>query len=431
MGDLKRKLRYLIQEIRTSYWFVPGTMVCFTFILSLFSIELDRTVSKDILDSFSWMFTNDPEAARVILSTIATATIGVAGVTFSMTLLSISFASSQIGPRIFSGFMRDRGNQFSLGVFIATFVYCIMVLRTIYSPEDGQNFVPNLSILLAISFAILSIFVLIYFINHIPMMMSMTNSVNRTGGHLVSSIEILFPKELGEGTSHFDSNIKNGKIKTEIVARGKGYIEYVNYEVLMEICEENNLLIELIKRPGDFVSREIAVAVVYSNQDIPNKCKKSLSETFIEGVNRSHKQDIRFPGNLLIEIAARALSPGINDPYTAIDCINQLQTGLLYMQHRSTPSKYRKGKEDTVRVISDTIKYEEFLLHILNSLRNFVKRDFLCTKHLMESIKVLSDHDIKDRKYIYIKQSQQLAKSFKDCTEDEMDINEIDVLKLS
>jgi uncharacterized membrane protein len=431
MVDLKRKLRYFIQEIRTSYWFIPGVMVCFTFLLSLYSIELDRTVSKEILDSLAWMFTNDPEAARVILSTIATATMGVAGVTFSMTLLSISFASAQIGPRIFSGFMRDRGNQFSLGVFIATFVYCVMVLRTIYSPNEGQAFVPNFSIILALSFAILSIFVLIYFINHIPMMMSMTNSVNRTGGQLVSSIKILFPKELGEGVSTLPKSLKDGKVKSSVAAKGKGYIEYVNFEVLMEICDDNDLLLEIIKRPGDFVSREITVAVVYSEGDLSDKCRNNISDTFIEGVNRSHQQDIRFPGNLLVEIAARALSPGVNDPFTAIDCMNQLQTGLLFMQHRDVPSKFRKGREGIVRVISDPINYEEFLLHILNSLRSFVKRDFLCTKHLMQILIVLSDHDKKERREIYIKQSHQLAVSFKDSTTDEMDINEISALRLN
>ncbi len=431
MNKLRRKLAYLLQEIRSSYWFLPGVMVTVAFLLSLFAIELDRSAPKDFIDSLSWAFTDDPEAARVILSTIATATMGVAGVTFSMTLLAISFAASQIGQRILSGFMRDKGNQFTLGVFISTFVYCIMVLRTVYSSSSGQPFVPNLSIVLAIGFSILSIFVLIYFINHIPTMMNMTNSVNRTGKQLIKSIEIQFPKKMGQEADKDEDFFSKSGDPVEIRARGMGYIEYINYEVLLETCDEYDLLVEIVKKPGDFVSKEITVAHVYCSKEISNEVKLKVSETFIEGVIRSYEQDIRFPGNLLLEIAARALSPGINDPFTAMDCINQLQTGLLFMQNRDKPKRFRKGNDKKIRVVAEPLTYEEFLEDTLNSLRGFVKRDFICSRHLMQLIRLLNDSDQAGRDQIYKQHSKQLAQSFMDNTKDEMNIRAINDLRIS
>ena len=155
---VNRYLLKILDSIRGSFWFLPSLMTILSMVLSVVAVGLDSSWGDEWVRQIPWLYLNEPDGARALLSTIAGSVITVAGVTFSMTLLSFSHASSQIGPRILSGLMEDRGNQFTLGIFISTFVFCFLVLRSVGGslPGAGQEngneaFVPHLSILIAIT----------------------------------------------------------------------------------------------------------------------------------------------------------------------------------------------------------------------------------------------------------------------------------------
>ena len=407
-------------------------MVIISLIISLFSIELDTHINGTGLGIWEWIFSNQPEGARAVLSTIAGSMMTVAGVTFSMTLISISFASSQIGPRVLSNFMSDRGNQVTLGTFISTFVFCLLVLRTVKGSSDsGESvaFVPHISILIAIIFAILSIAVLIYFIHHIPQSISMTEAVDKIGDQLRKSINRLYPKKIGKSQKQVENvNDILGEYLYEdfIIAQGKGYIEYINSDFLFECCHKNDLIVEVLKRPGDYVSQKIKIAKVYSKNKLDEDLLIELRNALIWGVKRSYKQDILFPGELLVEIAARALSPGVNDPYTAIECLNQLQDGMIALMGKDIPSPYRYDRSECLRIIARPIDFREFFNKIFDSLRNYVKRDYLCTKWCLELFKNLTEIDDEKRYFKEIEgQSCILVESFKNNSGDKKDIEKV------
>ncbi len=150
----------------------------------------------DWVDKLGWIYTRGPDGARAVLSTIAGSMITVAGVVFSVTIVALSLASNQFGPRLLRNFMRDRGNQIVLGTFVATYLYCLLVMRTVQG-MDGSQFVPHLSVTVAILMAVASLGVLIYFIHHVAVSIQAPELIANVAHELHEAIDRLFPEELG------------------------------------------------------------------------------------------------------------------------------------------------------------------------------------------------------------------------------------------
>ena len=189
---MRAHLLDLWDTLRSSYWFIPSLMAVGAVVLSVVTTMADGRVGSDWIDGVSWLYANKPEGARTLLSTVAGSMIGVAGVTFSITIASVVYASGQYGPRLLSNFMRDTGNQVTLGTFIATFLYGLLVLRTIRTADEGSGganpsgdltgaFVPHIAILVGLVLALASIAVLIYFIHHVPDSIHVSNVIAGIG----------------------------------------------------------------------------------------------------------------------------------------------------------------------------------------------------------------------------------------------------------
>jgi uncharacterized membrane protein len=200
------RLLSLWERVRSSYWFVPSLMLLASIGLAFLMLVIDDHVDSERLRETAWFHRHETSGARELLSTIAGSMITVAGVTFSITIVALTLASSQYGPRLMRSFMRDPGNQIVLGTFIATFMYCLLVLRTIRDAEDDR-FIPYLAITVAILLAVLSLGVLIYFIHHTAASIQVANLVARVGESLEKGIDKLypqkafFPERLGRGPS--------------------------------------------------------------------------------------------------------------------------------------------------------------------------------------------------------------------------------------
>ena len=182
------RLRAAWETIRTTYWAVPSVMALTALALSVGMIQLDRTLTPKLLGTLSWVYTGGPEGARAVLSTIAGSMITVAGVTFSITIVALTLASQQFGPRLLRSFLRDLGNQIVLGTFVSTFVYCLLVLRTVRGNDDAQ-FVPHLAVTLGVVLAMLSLGVLIFFIHHVSTSIQASQIIASVAADLEASID--------------------------------------------------------------------------------------------------------------------------------------------------------------------------------------------------------------------------------------------------
>ncbi|HEY9737247.1 MAG TPA: DUF2254 domain-containing protein, partial [Trichocoleus sp.] len=190
------RLSKLKETLLTSYWFVPTVMAASAIALAFGLVALDRTTPQD-LEGLSWIYQGGADGARAVLSAIAGSMVTVAATAFSITIVALQLASSNYGPRLLRNFMQDRGNQVVLGTFIATFIYCLLVLRTIRG-EDYQLFVPQVSVTVGVMLAILSIGVLIYFIHHASTIIQVSHIIAEVSHDLKQVTDRLFPENLGQ-----------------------------------------------------------------------------------------------------------------------------------------------------------------------------------------------------------------------------------------
>jgi len=404
---MQPSLLKITNDIRSSYWFVPSLMAVAALATGAGVVYLDARIGSDWLRQFGWYQSNTSDGAREVLSTIAGSAITVAGVVFSITIVSVSFAAGQYGPRVLANFMRDRGNQITLGTFIATFLYCIIVLRTIRGGPDEREFVPDLAIMIALLLALGSISVLIFFIHHVPQSIHANSVVARIGRQLLEAVDEIYPEFIGEAPldeswarRQVPDGFSDGSLLGEkdsadcyvIRSPRTGYIEAIDDERLLEIAREEELVLRLDSRPGEFIHKGRAFVSVWPGRKASAETIKALQAAFAVGARRTSLQDTRFLVDELVEVGARALSPGINDPFTAIACLDWLGAALSELGRREFPSHLRTEAGGTLRVIAIPFAFADYVRLALGQFRPYLAGDRNAAVHGLLTIeRVLAD----------------------------------------
>ncbi len=380
------------QDLRSTYWALPGGMTVAAAVMALLLPEIDAHRSRDFADNSPLVYTGGADGARVVLGTIAASTITVAGTTFSITIAALTLASSQFGPRLLRNFMRDTGNQIVLGTFIGTFLYCLLVLRRVQSVEEIA-FVPYIAITVALVMAIASIGVLIYFIDHAASSIQASHVIASASEDLEKAIDRLFPEAMGTAREELDRPAETETLAltsdtaiAEVLAPRSGYIRAIDNSGLLNAAVDSGVVIRLAVHPGDFVVKHRPIAEAWPGDHIKPEELGRISNAFIIGLQRTQEQDARFPMDQLVEIAVRALSPGINDPFTAISCVDRLGQALSRLANRDYPSRFRRDKEGTIRVIAEPVGFEAFLGTACNQIRQYGRTSVALTIHMLEML---------------------------------------------
>jgi uncharacterized membrane protein len=343
-------------RLNSSFWFVPAMMALFAVALSFVLIEVDALRDVTQTDNPSAFYTFGPEGARVMLSVIASSMITVAGLIFSITMLSLQLASSQFGPRTLGNFMRDRSNQIVLGTFIATFLYCLFVLRSVRGTE-GSSFVPHLAVAFGVLMAAASVAVLLYFIHHIATSIRVETLLEKLAVEGCTAVDRLFPERLGHGqadeaagqTLPCDFEADSRKIPAD----SDGYVQNIGGDVLMRIAAKNDLVLQIAARPGEFVTKGACVITAYPKARVSDEINEDLRGAVVIGRDRTPYQDLEFAIRRIVELAQRSLSPGINDPTTALYCIDRLGQVLGAVADRDIPSPMRLDQSGQLRVLTE------------------------------------------------------------------------------
>lgn len=371
-------------------------MLVLAIALSLLTIRLDQTSQSNVIGQISWAYSLGPNGSRAILSAIAGSMISVATTAFSITIVALQLASSQFGPRLLRNFIQDTGNQIVLGTFISTFAYSLMVLRTINGVSENE-FVPHIAVTCGIGLAIASIGVLIYFIHHSAVSIQADHIIAKVGCELDEAIDRLFPTQIGRGASTYhqeplasDLPATFAQAACPIPAVSSNYIQAVDTDQLMQIAVAGNLLIQLQHRPGGFVVKGSPITLVYPAEAVSKKLVGQINDAFVLGSQRTDQQDVEFSINQLVEIAVRALSPGINDPFTAIRCIDQLSAALCHLAQKELPSAYRYDDADTLRVIAEPVTFADVVDAAFNQIRQYGQTSVAVTIRLLEAIAVIA-----------------------------------------
>ncbi len=327
-----------------------------------------------------------------MLGVIAGSMITIAGVVFSMTLVALSLASSQLGPRLLHNFMRDTTTQTVLGTFVATFLYCLIVLRTIRRPDE-ITFVPHLSVTLGVLLAVVSVGLLIYFIHHVSVSIQANEVVALVGTELIEGIERLFPENIGRGAPQIPTEPPDtafldtfDRQAHPVGSAGDGYLQFVDGMVLMALAMKEDVVIRLERRPGNYIVAARPLALVWPGSRVTDQLKGRINSAFILGNQRTSVQDIEFAVNQLVEIAVRALSPGVNDPFTAMTCVDHLGSALCRLAQRDMPSPYRHDSQDQLRLITPIFTFPDVTEAAFNQIRQSGRTSTAVTIRLLETI---------------------------------------------
>jgi uncharacterized membrane protein len=389
----------LWSAVFASYWFIPGLMTALAAALALLGVWIDRTWEDAWPPGLGWLLFSEPDGARAILQAISSSMVTVAGVTFSITIATVSQATNQFGPRLMTNFLQDLGNQITLGAFVATFVFCLIVLRTVSGADESSTiFVPNISIALAMLLAIASLAVLIYFFQHVPDSVHISMMVAKVGLRMHALIDELYPTRFGEAGEEdpleADYALGAGAIEdaVPVYAKVRGYVGHIDPHSLMNAARRKNLVVWVSARPGAFVDPAVPLAFVKPGDRIDGWTRRRVRAAYIVGNKRTETQDLLFLVSQLVEVAGKALSPGINDPVTAMTCLDWLTSGLIQFAGRNVPSACRYDEDGVLRVVAQPVSFAELAEAALGNVRPYVETDRNAAMHMMDNLGRLTHH---------------------------------------
>ncbi|WP_165227535.1 DUF2254 domain-containing protein [Aquisphaera insulae] len=381
------------EVLRTSFWFVPTLMVTAAAALSLAMIRLDRTFpNHNWMATLGWTFTRGPEGSRAVLSAVSGSMMTISSVTFSITVVALQLASSQFGPRLLRNFMRDRGSQVALGTFIATFTYCLLVLRAVNGTET-ERFVPHIAVTVGLLLSLASLGVLIYFIHHIAESIQAENVIDSVSRDLRRAIDRLYPEELGREADE-ESRRSGGPRLPEgfdrdarpIPAPAGGYVQAIDLDRLMDLARDRDVILGITRRPGKFLVEGCELVRAWPADRVDEEFAGAIGRAFYVGSRRTLTQDVEFAIDQLVEVAVRALSPGVNDPFTAMNCVDRLGEALCALARRHLPSPYRLDEEGRLRVVTDVSTIQGIVDATCDQVRQAARGDAAVTIRLLEMI---------------------------------------------
>jgi uncharacterized membrane protein len=326
----------------------------------------------------------DPQTAQAILTTIATSTMTVVSIVFAILLMTLTLASTQFSPRILIGFVRDHVTQWTLGIFLGTFSYCIAALpaaRSLPTP-----FAPVVTVLGAMALAPACVAWLIYFIHHISIAISVNHIVDRIGRETELVIDELTPYPQGptDRRKAFGASLED--LNHVVASRRSGYIRFVDIPRLLELAKSYGVCVRLERKVGQFVPAGGALLKASRGDRISENRALELLAAIDIGPTRTMQQDVEFGIVQIVDIALRAISPAVNDPTTAISAVDQLSAVIIRWVSRAPPESYFYDPPHVLRVIIDWTDFDGVLDLAYEQIRHYSSADAAVSLRLMRAL---------------------------------------------
>ncbi|WP_416306176.1 DUF2254 domain-containing protein [Neptunicella sp. SCSIO 80796] len=390
LDNKRTQLLAALDKIKTSFWFIPSLLVVSALVAAVLFICIDRFSGLNQLDALHQVYQIKPDAARELLTTIAASMMTVVSIAFSITIVALTLASSQFGPRLIRNFMNDSGTQIVLGLFIANFVYCLSIVRAIDAFADA-DYVPGLSIVWCLFITLVSVFFLIFFIHHVAHSIQADNVIDDVYQELEQSVESLFP------SSHSSSELHNTAIDddygtqhfshhSEIISETSGYLQAIDFKALIKLMCEHDAVAQIKIKAGDFVVKDMPMITLHHHEPVDNALTAQLRNCLTLGSKRSPIQDPEFAVHQLVEIALRALSPGINDPYSALTCVDKLTATLCLLTSKTFPQGGYLDQQGTLRLQYKSVTFSGIGNAAFDQIRQYSQTCLAISIRQLESL---------------------------------------------
>jgi len=401
-------------DLNSSLWFVPSLMVLAAIVAAYGLVHLDDSIGHEWTKRHPLLFGAGADGARGMLSAIAGSMITVAGLIFSLTLSTLAQVSSQYTSRLLRNFMRDRSNQVVMGFFVSIFVYCLAVLRTIRG-GDERVFVPSLAVAFGLLLALVSIGMLIFFIHHIASSIQAANVIGGAAQETEKTFNKLFPKELGDDATpaEKDDLADLGPLNwVPIAAHASGYIMGIDEEALLAFACETDAVVRMEHAIGSYVTKGSPLVSIVSypaaKQLVGQENAERLNEAYSIGNQRTLDQDAGFGLRQLVDIALKALSPGINDTSTAVMCIDRLGSLLALLAGRDLGSPVR-AEAGQVRVIAQRPDFASYLATAFDQVRANAAEDLAIYLRQLAALRTVAQRTTRPDYRRALRQQTELA----------------------
>ncbi len=383
------EIRFFWSRLNANYWFYPALFCIGAAALAFTMVAIDRAGFAEFLNDVSWIVPARPQGAADMLTVMAGSMIGVASTVFSITIAAVAYASGNYGPRLLTNFMEDRGNQLSLATFIGSFVYALIVLRAVRAEDETATsaesvatalpgFAPQLSLLVAYGLMGLCVAVLVFFLNHVPSSIRINTVLQGIGARLLDGIRDTYPVEDEFGDAR---QPEGGKPMT---AWKTGYVQLIDFEDLVEIARKHDCTISLDVRTGDFVHRDMVLLKIDGCD--PEDLIDKVRGCFTLGATRTPDQDLQFLIDELVEIGMRALSPGINDPFTAVTALHWLGAATAEIGRRDLRKNICGSEEDECPVIPVPDDWDHYVKRGFGSIRSTVASSPIAAEVMLDTL---------------------------------------------
>jgi uncharacterized membrane protein len=366
--------RYRWDSMKVSFWFAPVVMSIAAVLLAWFMYELDSLIPNDILANSHFILSGTPGELRTLLVGMATTILATAGVVFTLLTLPLSTVAAQYGSRLLRVFLGDRTTQLVLGTFVATFVYCLAAALSIL-PTLTDPYGPQLTVTVGMILMLASFGSLILLVQHISTMLQAPNIAAAAGSELREVVLTEIPEQVINSNDCRDAlKIADESLVEKdghpIQIKQSGSIQYIDPEYIIELAREHDLVIRLLRKPGDIVWRDVQVARVWPASRVDDDLDRQIRNAFRIGNGRTPTQDIVYAFNQLVEMAVRAMSPAINDPYTAMTCLNYIGEGLALFIKQGEKSSCLYDQDNHLRLMLEPVTFTELLDNAFTMVRH-------------------------------------------------------------
>lgn len=377
--NLTLRLRAILDDLQSSLWYRPAVYTLVAAVLALTLPYVDGLTS--------WKFYNiGAENARAVLSSIASSMLTVVTLTFSILMVSFTLATQQFSPRILRTFTRDQVSQHVLGLQVGTFLYSLLIMVRVNEVND-RPFVPLLSVLGAIGLSMLGIGAFIYFIDHISRSIRVNYVIANIGEQTVR----LLQEEMGKPDDAAERALqaaphRQQKTATNLTAQSAGYLQGVDTERLVKIAEAHDLFLEMACQTGDFIANGRTLLSIYPAAALNEPLTEELHEQFDIGKERTMFEDVLFGIRQLVDIALKALSPAVNDPTTAMNCLDYLTNILVQAAAQPKHHTTRCDSQGVVRLLVHQITFESMVELAFHQIRHYGAEDALVVNRMIDAL---------------------------------------------
>ena len=381
---------HMFKKAKKSFWFIPFLFSLISLLLSLITFYFDWWLSQHDYPIFPKVLFSNFNLSMTIISTIASSIMTMTTITFSTIMVVLTTFLSQYSPRTLQNFINDRPTQRVLAIFVSGVVYCITLL-VLLQDESGQKL--YISSAFAGIVAVICLFVFVYFVHHVSNWVKVSNLIHnitiKTNNKIDNSY--LYRKNAIKEPPTFNESFFDEVEPIYVYSKDSGYLQQIDLEGMIKKATKDKAIIRMVKTPGEYLLEETPVMTVWTKNDDING--ENYLRFLLLGPDKEPMEDIELGIRKLVEIALRAISPAINDPNTAKNCIEEIGIILSKLAKHKLPSSYLSDDENNVRVILEQPTFVDHLYKSFYQLRHYGKQDVSIITEILRSLRMIGENN--------------------------------------